>query len=154
MDIKKYLLWLCGAVCTQNFDGFIHNYALYHNSETRLYQMIPWDYDATWGRDWDGKIMEYDYVPVEGYNTLTARLLDHKEFRNQYRFCLKKFWKPHLHSALEPRVTNMYNQLRTYILLDPYKNRRSPSISLIASRILSFISFRIEIYICGGTLRI
>ena len=30
---KKYLLWLCGMICTQNYDGFIHNYALYRNEE-------------------------------------------------------------------------------------------------------------------------
>ena len=33
-----------------NNDGFTHNYALYRNSETGLFEIIPWDYDATWGR--------------------------------------------------------------------------------------------------------
>ena len=36
LDVKKYLIWLCGAVCTQNYDGFIHNYALYRNSENGI----------------------------------------------------------------------------------------------------------------------
>ena len=144
LDVKKYLIWLCGAVCTQNFDGFIHNYSLYRNSETGLFEMIPWDYDATWGRDWDGEIMEYNYVPARGYNTLTARLLDHKEFRDQYRLMLEEILDTSFTiGALEPKVTNMYNQLRTYITLDPHKSRKS--INLFEKEpelILQFISNR------------
>lgn len=126
VDVKKYLIWLCGIVCTQNFDGFIHNYALYKNGQTGLYEIIPWDYDATWGRDWDGKLMEYDYVPIEGYNTLTARLLDVKEFRNLYRDILEEVLNTTFTTnMLEPHITTLYNQIEPYITLDPYKNRKS-----------------------------
>ena len=143
VDIKKYLLWLCGVVCTQNFDAFIHNYAIYQNGETKLYQMIPWDYDATWGRDWNGKIMEYNYVPIEGYNTLTARLLDVKDIRNQYRLLLEEILETSFTvEALEPRITNLHKQLRPYISIDPYKKK---SINMFDSEldfILRFISDR------------
>src|SRR6185312_7800374 len=75
INIDKFLRWLAGAVCTMNNDGFTHNYALYRNSETGLFEIIPWDYDATWGRDVNGDVMEEDYLRIEGYNTLTARIL-------------------------------------------------------------------------------
>ena len=75
LDIDKYLRWLAGVVCTQNFDGFIHNYALYRNSETNLFEITPWDYDGTWGRDLHGRKLDHDFVPISGYNTLTGRLL-------------------------------------------------------------------------------
>ncbi|SPU07725.1 CotH [Bacillus licheniformis] len=55
LDVKQYLLWLIGAVYTQNFDGFVHNYALYLNGRTKTFQIIPWDYDATWGRNIHGE---------------------------------------------------------------------------------------------------
>ena len=48
-----------------NNDGFTHNYALYHNSVTGLFEFIPWDYDATWGRKVDGGVMHYDYVQLK-----------------------------------------------------------------------------------------
>lgn len=48
MDADKYLRWLAGIVFTSNYDGFVHNYALYRNHETGLFEVIPWDYDATW----------------------------------------------------------------------------------------------------------
>lgn len=143
VDIKKYLLWLCGVVCTQNFDGFIHNYAIYQNGETKLYQMIPWDYDATWGRDWDGNSMKYNYVPIEGFNTLTARLLDVKDIRNQYRLLLEEILETSFTvDVLEPIITNLHKLLRPYLPLDPYKKK---SINMFDSEpdfILRFIAER------------
>ena len=48
LDVNQYLTWLAGVVCTQNFDGFIHNYALYQNSKTSgVFEITPWDYDGT-----------------------------------------------------------------------------------------------------------
>lgn len=143
VDIHNYLLWLCGVVCTQNFDAFIHNYALYQNGETKLYQMIPWDYDATWGRNWNGKIMEYYDVPIEGFNTLTARLLDVKDIRDQYRLLLEEILETSFTvAALAQKITNLHKQLRPYLSLDPYKKK---SINMFDSEpdfILRFISNR------------
>lgn len=129
VDVQKYLIWLCGIVCTQNFDAFIHNYALYKNSDTGLYEIIPWDYDATWGRDWDGEKMEYDYVPIEGYNTLTARILDVKEFREQYKNMLDEILTTTFTTdRLEPIITNLMNKIEPYIPLDPYKRKNALNI--------------------------
>lgn len=36
LDADKYLRWLAGVVFTSNYDGFVHNYALYRNHETGL----------------------------------------------------------------------------------------------------------------------
>lgn len=41
LHVDKYLRWLAGVIFTQNFDGFVHNYALYHNDETNLFEVIP-----------------------------------------------------------------------------------------------------------------
>ena len=42
LNMDKYLRWLVGAVCTMNNDGFTHNYALYRNSDTCLFEILPW----------------------------------------------------------------------------------------------------------------
>lgn len=143
MDVKKYLLWLCGVICTQNYDAFIHNYALYRNGKTGLYEMIPWDYDATWGRDCNGDVMEYNYVPIKGYNTLTARLLDVKDIRQQYRLLLEEILETSFTAAaLEPRITSLYKQLRPYLSLDPYKKKSIDIFDKEPEFILRFISDR------------
>ncbi|WP_246941741.1 CotH kinase family protein [Bacillus pinisoli] len=122
VDVKKYLNWLCGVICTQNYDAFIQNYALYRNGQTGLYEMIPWDFDATFGRNWNGDVMKYDRVPIEGYNTLTARILDVYDFRVQYQLLLEEVINTYFTtSELEPTILNLHHQLRPYLAKDPYK---------------------------------
>ncbi|MFD3445872.1 CotH kinase family protein [Microbacteriaceae bacterium 4G12] len=121
VDVEKYLRWLAGVVCTQNFDGFVHNYALYRNGETGLFEMIPWDYDATFGRDVHGRTMEYDYIRIQGYNTLSARLLDVHKFRNMYRTILKQILDEQFTTAhMKPKIEKMYEEIRPYVAKDPY----------------------------------
>ncbi|WP_261132151.1 CotH kinase family protein [Bacillus sp. Marseille-Q3570] len=124
LDVDKYLRWLAGVVCTQNFDGFIHNYALYRRSDTGIFEVIPWDYDATFGRDIHGDEMEYDYIPIDGYNTLTARLLDVSAFRNQYYLILKKILENQFTTDyLGKNISRMYRQLEPHVKKDPHLKR-------------------------------
>ncbi|HEX6923680.1 MAG TPA: CotH kinase family protein [Bacillales bacterium] len=122
VDVEKYLRWLAGVVCTQNFDGFIHNYALYFNPKSRLFEPIPWDYDATWGRDIHGRDLEYDYIPIQGYNTLTARILDVQTFRHRYQQIMEDILENHLTvSNLQPKIESMHRLIRAHVVNDPYK---------------------------------
>ncbi|MGG5252850.1 CotH kinase family protein [Neobacillus sp. SM06] len=121
LDIDKYLRWLAGVVCTQNYDGFVHNYALYQNNETGLFEIIPWDYDATWGRDIHGDVMEFDYVRAQGFNTLTARLLGVSSFRRQYGNILKAILEEQFTvDTMTAKVEKMHNLLRPFVAQDPY----------------------------------
>ncbi len=122
INVDKYLRWLAGVIFTQNFDGFVHNYALYRNKENGLYEIIPWDYDATWGRDVNGEEMESDYLRIIGFNTLTARILDVKTFRNQYKSLLMDIVSNQFTvDYLKPKIVGMHSLLRPYLLLDPHK---------------------------------
>ncbi|HEU5139367.1 MAG TPA: CotH kinase family protein [Bacillales bacterium] len=122
VNMERYLRWLAGVVCTQNFDGFIHNYALYLDPDTGLFEPIPWDYDATWGRDIHGRELEYDYIPIEGYNTLTARILDVQSFRHRYQQIMEEILEDHFTVlALQPKIEAMYRLIRPYVMKDPHK---------------------------------
>jgi spore coat protein H len=143
IDVDKYLRWLVGAVCTQNFDGFIHNYGLYRNSNNGLWEMIPWDYDATFGRDCKMKIMEYNYVPIRGYNTLTARLLDITSFRNRYRNLLEETLDYYFtQESFAPIISNLEQLLRPHLLIDPYKKQSIKNFDQEPEMILQFICNR------------
>jgi spore coat protein H len=124
IDVEKYLRWMAGIIFTSNYDGFVHNYALYRNGETSLFEVIPWDYDATWGRDVNGKLMEANYVPIEGFNTLTARLLDVGNFREQYRKLLEDILNNQFTvEFMIPRVEKQLQLIRPFVLEDPYKKQ-------------------------------
>lgn len=122
INIDQYLRWLAGVIFTQNFDGFVHNYALYRNVETGLVEVIPWDYDATWGRDVNGETMRADYLRIEGFNTLTARILNVKTFRNQYKNLLEEIMDSKFNVVyMKPKIQAMHELIRPYVLKDPYE---------------------------------
>lgn len=143
LDVDKYLKWLAGVVCTQNYDGFVHNYALYRNGETNLFEMIPWDYDATWGRDIHGEKMDYDYVRMEGFNTLTARLLDIPSFRKMYADILKSILECQFTvDYMAPKVEGLHRILRPYVLQDPYIHQKIEKFDQEPEFIFQFIRER------------
>lgn len=143
IDIEKYLRWIAGIIFTANYDGFVHNYALYRNEETGLFEVIPWDYDATWGRDVNGKIMEADYVPIEGFNTLTARLLNVTNFRKQYRELLEEIMNQQFTvEYMTPKVEGLLQTVRPYVLQDPYKKEHIADFDKELEVILKFIEER------------
>jgi spore coat protein H len=122
INVDKYLRWLAGVVFTQNYDGFVHNYALYRNGETGQFEIIPWDYDATWGRDVNGKYMNEDYVRIEGFNTLTARILDVDTFRKKYKNLLVQIMNHQFTlEYLNPKIDQLATQIRPFLLMDPYE---------------------------------
>ncbi|WP_458353033.1 CotH kinase family protein [Peribacillus frigoritolerans] len=143
VDVEKYLRWLAGVIFTQNYDGFVHNYALYRNGDTGLFEMIPWDYDATWGRDVNGRMMEEDYVGIEGFNTLTARILDVRGFRVRYQELLKEILINHFNVGyMEPIIHEMHEQIRPYVSKDPYIKDNIVEFDNEPAFILKFIEAR------------
>jgi spore coat protein H len=143
VNIDKYLRWLAGVILTQNYDGFVHNYSLIRNKDTGQFEVSPWDYDGTWGRDVNGKVMEYDYVRIEGFNTLTARILDISSFRKIYRNILEEILETEytIHS-LQPKIDQLYTVLRPFILKDPYKQHQIEQFDKEPEFILDFIKDR------------
>ncbi|WP_342431459.1 CotH kinase family protein [Neobacillus sp. FSL H8-0543] len=121
LDVDQYLTWLSGVVCTQNFDGFIHNYAIYLNGESKLFEMTPWDYDGTWGRDLRGRPLDHDFVPISGYNTLTGRILDCSLFKRKYKEIMSSILEDHFNlEILTPIIEQQIHRLRPFIETDPY----------------------------------
>ena len=122
IHVDKYLIWLAGVVFTQNYDGFVHNYALYRSGETGQFEIIPWDYDATWGRDVNGKYMEENYVRIEGFNTLTARILAVDTFRKKYRSLLEQILNQQFTlEFMKPKIETLHKLIRPVVITDPYE---------------------------------
>ena len=66
--------------------------------------------------------MESDYLRITGFNTLTARILDVKTFRNQYKSLLLDIANNQFTvDYLRPKIESMHSMLRPHVLLDPYK---------------------------------
>jgi spore coat protein H len=143
LDVEKYLRWLAGVVLTQNYDGFVHNYALYRNGATGRFEVVPWDYDATWGRDVHGKFLPHDFVPISGFNTLTARILDVDTFRKRYQQILAELLNSSFTlEQMNPKIEHLTNTLRPYVSRDPYKKHAIEQFDREPAVIADFIEKR------------
>jgi len=143
LNVDQYLTWLAGVVCTQNFDGFIHNYALYRNNETNTFEITPWDYDGTWGRDLHGKRLDHDFVPITGYNTLTGRLLYVPNFKKKYCEILSCILDNHF--TVETQIgiiEELFDTLESHLQLDPYISKRGNTLKTEKDVIVDFIEKR------------
>jgi spore coat protein H len=143
LDVDKYLRWLTGVICTQNYDGFVHNYSLYRSKESGLFEIMPWDYDATWGRDVNGKVMDFDYVRIEGFNTLSARILETPHFRKLYGDILDEVLSNYFTiEFMQPKIEELHMLLRQAIDKDPYKKTTQDDFNKEIEFILTFIKKR------------
>lgn len=128
MNMDSFIRWFAGAVCTMNNDGFTHNYALYRNGETGIFELLPWDYDATWGRRIDGGEMEHTYVSLKGKsspgNYLCELIFEVPEYRKLYKESLNEILETKFTvDYMESKVMALYQDLRPHILVDPYKKK-------------------------------
>lgn len=125
IDLPIYLRWLMTAVFVGNRDGFVHNYSLYLNPEAGQFQIIPWDYDATWGIDINGNPARLDRVPPVGWNQLSRRLLSFPAVRRQYRrLFLDTLQAEFSPEAVGQMIDQMADQIAPAVLADPYRSGR------------------------------
>jgi len=119
LDIDQYLKWLAGAVLTGNYDGFEQNYALYEHLPSGKYRILPWDYEGTWGRNCYGEICPVNQVRITGYNTLTAKLLGFREYREKYfRLLGRLLGSAFTERKLMPVVRRMINNIAAAVRTD------------------------------------
>lgn len=66
--------------------------------------------------------MAADYVRIQGFNTLTARILDEPDFRRSYKHLLEKTLRSLFTiEYMKPKILALYDQIRPFVLMDPYK---------------------------------
>jgi spore coat protein H len=53
MDVESYLDWLAVNTVVQSNDTYHKNYFLHNRVEDDKWEIMPWDYDLTWGRNWN-----------------------------------------------------------------------------------------------------
>ncbi len=89
------------------------------------------------------EIMEEDYLRIEGFNTLTARILDVKTFRHQYKNLLETILDNQFKvDYLQPKIQAMHALIRPYVLKDPYKKDKIDLFDKEPTYIMNFIEAR------------
>lgn len=86
VDIENAIDFHLLVLLTSNSDGITKNYFIARNGQieppqTEKFFFIPWDYDGSFGRNWDGSVYPHD---VWLSNRLFDRLNESKEYRQRF----------------------------------------------------------------------
>ncbi len=127
-NVQDYLKIAAIDVLTANWDGYIYNknnFYLYHNSESGLFEYIPYDTDNTFGIDW----FNIDWAARNIYNwsntgenrPLYKRLMQVPQYRAQFTYYIKQVISQVTGSQdFLNTLTALKAQLDDYVATDPY----------------------------------
>ncbi len=79
VDVDAYIDWLAVNTLVQSNDTYHKNYYLHNRMEDDKWEIMPWDYDLTWGRNWndycDGLCDDLsEGTSIKGSNQMTNQL--------------------------------------------------------------------------------
>ncbi len=94
-DVDSVLNWLAVNVLTSNGDSYNKNYFLYRSNVTNKWSVVPWDYDLTYGRNFDPFLpypnnvfndnFQYFYPPELGaYSPLKEKVLRNPRLKARF----------------------------------------------------------------------
>lgn len=88
IDIENVLNYFAIEFAIFGLDCFTKNVILYFNQDTHLWQVLPWDNDATFGYDYKGTYhSEYEtslHIVTLDHQLLFQRLMEHEQWREQF----------------------------------------------------------------------
>ncbi|HEY0634590.1 MAG TPA: CotH kinase family protein [Gammaproteobacteria bacterium] len=94
-DVDSVLNWLAVNVLSSNGDSYNKNYFLYRSKRSNKWSVVPWDYDLTYGRNFDPFLsypndvfndnFQYFYPPELGaYSPLKEKLLRNPRLKERF----------------------------------------------------------------------
>ena len=128
-NLNDYLKIMALDIMTGNWDGYIYNqnnFYLYHNTETGLFEYIPYDLDNTLGIDWLDRdwgtrdIYDWEQHSAEG-RPLYTRLLDVPEIKERYSYYMDQIIdRLSYEDSLFAYINDIRDLISGSVIDDPY----------------------------------
>jgi spore coat protein H len=131
LDVDPYLDWLAVNTLVQSNDTYHKNYFLHHRPGGGKWEILPWDYDLTWGRNWndycDGLCDDLsEGTSIKGSNqmnnSLSQRVLNNPTYYTRLLARLNTLLSSEFtEEKLFPKIDAYYNDIRALVYQDPKK---------------------------------
>jgi len=126
-DVLKYFAMNILFGSWDDYWSLMNNYYLYHDPSKDMFQLIPYDYDNTYGIDWFGVDWStadpYNFPKVvSGYRPLAERLMDNAQFRDLYTHFLE-YYSAHVYDldVWRDRLDGIRTLITPYALADTFR---------------------------------
>jgi len=141
-DFLKYYAVLFSIAST---DNFCKNFYLYFNPESDIFEVFPWDNDATFGNRWTGEYLELYETIVSGslldYQTVFQRLMENENHRTS-------FWNyvnvtiTDGFAFLDHLIDETYETLRNDVYRDTHKKITNEDFDNSIDQLHNFLTMR------------
>lgn len=86
LSLEDFERWILVHTFAMNRDTFTKNYYLFHDLDgpETAFRLISWDADATWGRNWNGEVVEERDLKWFGRDHFSPRLMAVRAYRDRY----------------------------------------------------------------------
>ncbi len=88
INIDDFLKYYAVLFSIASNDNYCKNFYLYLNPELNIFEIFPWDNDATFGNRWTGDYLEFYETFVSGsyldYQIVFQRLMENHDHRNRF----------------------------------------------------------------------
>lgn len=127
-NVNRFIKYLAVEAFTGHWDGYSfnkNNFYLYHNTESGLFEFIPYDVDNTFGIDW----MDIDWGTRNIYSwanpwedrVLTTRVLSVPEYLYRYEYYLRCLsYGVAAYDSLSQHAMNIRSQIQDAVVQDTY----------------------------------
>ncbi len=130
LDVPGTLQYFAMNILTGSWDDYwsqMNNYYLYHNPSENKFQVIPYDYDNSFGVDWFNinwaNANPYSFPKVaSGYRPLAERLMSNNQYRDLYTHFLS-FYRTNVTSLplWEARLDSLKNMIAPAAIPDTFR---------------------------------
>lgn len=135
MDVDGWLDWYAATILLGDFEFVEKDYYFYHDFHTDRWHLIPWDFDQTFGHNWEGALDEdisWDNPIDSGtrasqkhddkWNVLVDRMMSVPEFRWHHgRRLIEMMDGKFSQAEMFARIDAAHAFVRTAGLADPHR---------------------------------
>jgi spore coat protein CotH len=135
LDVDGWLDWYAATILLGDFEFVEKDYYLYHDFHTDRWHLVPWDFDQTFGHNWEGvpdEEVSWDNPIDSGtehskkfddkWNVLVDRMMRVPEFRWQHgRRLIEWMAGPFSEAEMFARIDAAHAAIQQAALTDPHK---------------------------------
>ena len=130
IHVPKVLQYFAMNILMGSWDDYwslMNNYYLYHQPSSDIFQLIPYDYDNTYGIDWSSTdwtvANPYNFPKVvDGFRPLAERLMQNAQYRNLYTHFLEFYRENVYQLALwEDHIDSIKTMIIPYAFADTFR---------------------------------
>ncbi|MCK5149204.1 CotH kinase family protein [bacterium] len=145
VDVDNVLMYFAIEFSISSLDCFSKNLFLNFNEDRKLWELFPWDNDASFGNDWKGNYLasneRFHLRSHLTYHTLFQRLMEYDKWQKLFNYYVDQVIHQGF-SMLHDRIDSTYQAIRNDIYGDVSKKYSNSQFDSEIVQLKTFLSSR------------